>query len=50
MTNHTKRPGMGLYFAAILLLLGAYYFFYGSMGIPAVTFAQVETQIGRAHV
>ena len=43
MTNHTKRPGMGLYFAAILLLLGAYYFFYGSMGIPAVTFAQVET-------
>ena len=34
---------MGLYFAAILLLLGAYYFFYGSMGIPAVTFAQVET-------
>jgi cell division protease FtsH len=43
LTNHTKRPGMGLYFAAILLLLGAYYFFYGSMGIPAVTFAQVET-------
>ncbi len=43
MTNHTKRPGMGLYFAAILLLLGAYYFFYGTMGIPAVTFAQVET-------
>ena len=43
MTNHTKRPGMGLYFAAILLLLGAYYVFYGSMGVPAVTFAQVET-------
>ena len=43
MTSHTKRPGMGLYFAAILLLLGAYYFFYGSMGVPAVTFAQVET-------
>jgi len=34
---------MGLYFAAILLLLGAYYVFYGSMGVPAVTFAQVET-------
>jgi len=42
LSNQNKRPGVGLYFAAILLLLAAYYLFYGIAKTPAVTYAQVK--------
>ena len=42
MSNQSKRPGIGLYFVAILLLLGAYYLFYGAVRTPSVTYAQVR--------
>ena len=41
MTKQGKRPGMGIYLAAMLLLLAAYYVFYGSIRTPGVTYAQV---------
>ena len=41
MTRHRKGPGLGLYFAAILLLLAAYYVFYGSVRPPTVSYSQV---------
>ena len=33
---------MGLYFAVILMLLCAYYFFFGSLRAPVISYAQVE--------
>ena len=37
-----KGPGLGLYFAAIILLLAAYFVFYGTARTPAVSYAKVE--------
>ena len=42
MTKQAKRPGMGFYLTAVILLLLAYYVFYGSAGHPSVTYAQVK--------
>ena len=42
MTKPKNRPGMGFYFAVVLLLLCAYYVFFGSLRTPAITYAQVE--------
>ena len=42
MTKQRKGPGLGLYFAAMLLLLAAYYVMFGSVGTPEASFAQVE--------
>ena len=42
MTKQRKGPGLGLYFAAMLLLLAAYYVMFGSAGTPEASFAQVE--------
>ena len=51
MTKKGRTPGFGLYFMAIILLLAAYYIFYGTMGTTSVTYAQVQElfrEIGRA--
>jgi len=42
LTKQRKGPGLGLYFAAMLLLLAAYYVMFGSVGTPEASFAQVE--------
>ncbi len=42
MTKKGRTPGFGLYFMAIILLLAAYYIFYGTMGTTSVTYAQVQ--------
>ncbi|MDE7242549.1 MAG: ATP-dependent zinc metalloprotease FtsH [Oscillospiraceae bacterium] len=41
---------MGLYFLAIILLLAAYYVFYGNLGTPTVTYARVEELFQREEV
>ena len=43
MTNKTRRPGIGIYFMVVILLLVAYYAFYGMEDASAVTYAQVKT-------
>ena len=42
MSKQGRGPGLGLYFAAIILLLVAYYVFYGSSRSPSVSYAKVE--------
>ena len=39
MTKQTKRPGMGLYFAAMMLMLLAFYAFSGSMNTTGITYS-----------
>ena len=48
--KQVRRPGMGIYFALIVLLLAAYYFLYGSTGASTVSFAQVETLFEKGKV
>ena len=43
MTNKTRRPSIGIYFMVVILLLVAYYAFYGMEDASAVTYAQVKT-------
>ena len=50
MTKQTKRPVMGLYIAAILLLLLAYYALNNSMGVASITYSQVEDLFQREQV
>ena len=50
MTKPKNRPGMGFYFAILLLLLGGYYIFFGSLRTPRVTYAQVEDFFRREQV
>ena len=42
MPKQRRGPGLGLYFAAIILLLAAYLVFYGSARTASVSYAQVE--------
>ena len=42
MTKQTKRPGMGLYLMAMIVLLMAFYIFSGSMNPPGITYSQVQ--------
>lgn len=50
MTKQTKRPNLGFYFLAIILLLLAYYALYGSMSGISVTYSQVEDLFQREQV
>ncbi len=50
MTKQTKRPGLGLYFMAIGLLLIAYYALAGLDGGVSVTYAQVEELFAQEQV
>ena len=43
MTKQTKRPGMGLYFLAVAMLLLAFYAFSGSMNTTGITYSQVQS-------
>ena len=42
MPKQRRGPGLGLFFAAIILLLAAYLVFYGSARTASVSYAQVE--------
>ena len=42
MTKQRNRPGVGVYFALILLLLCGYYLFFDITRVPGVSYAQVE--------
>ena len=42
MTKQTKRPGMGLYLMAMIVLLMAFYIFSGSMNTSGITYSQVQ--------
>ena len=42
MTKQTRRPGMGLYFMAAILLLLAFYAFSGTGAATTVTYSQVQ--------
>ena len=42
MTKQRNRPGAGVYFVLILLLLCGYYLFFYTMRVPAVSYAQAE--------
>ncbi len=42
MTKQRNRPGMGIYFIVLLLLLCAYYVFFGTTRSPEVSYAQVR--------
>ena len=50
MRREGRGPGIGLYFAVLLLLLGAYYVFFSSGRTAAVTYAQVEDLFRREQV
>ena len=50
MTKQTRRPGMGLYFMAAIVLLLAFYAFSGSMGSTGITYAQVQDLFQREQV
>ena len=42
MSKQRNHPGLGLYFAVILLLLCGYYLFFGALRTQSVSYAQVE--------
>lgn len=50
MTRQRNRPGMGLYLAVLVLLLCGYYFFFGTLRTPEVSYAQVEDLFRREQV
>ena len=50
MTKQRNRPGVGVYFALILLLLCGYYLFFDMMRVPGVSYAQVEDLFRREQV
>ena len=50
MTKQRNRPGIGLYFAILLVLLCAYYVFFGASRAPDVSFAQVRDLFQREQV
>ncbi len=50
MTKQKNRPGMGFYFAILMLLLCAYYLFFGMTRTPDVSYAQVRELFQREQV
>ncbi len=50
MTKQRNRPGVGVYFALILLLLCGYYLFFDTLRVPAVSYAQAEELFRREQV
>ena len=50
MTKQRNRPGVGVYFALILLLLCGYYLFFDTLRVPAVSYAQAEDLFRREQV
>jgi len=50
LTKQRNRPGVGVYFALILLLLCGYYLFFDMMRVPGVSYAQVEDLFRREQV
>ena len=50
MTRQKNRPGMGLYFAVLLILLCAYYVFFGATRSPDVSYATVRDLFHREQV
>ena len=50
MTKQRNRPGMGLYFVFLLILLCAYYFFYGTNRTPSVSYATARELFIREQV
>ena len=50
MTKKGRYPGFGLYFMAIILLLAAYYMFYGPMGTSSITYSQVQNLFQQEQV
>ncbi len=50
MTSRKNRPGMGLYFAVLLILLCAYYIFFGATQTPDVSYAAVRDLFRREQV
>ena len=50
MTKQRNRPGVGVYFALILLLLCGYYLFFDMTRVPGVSYAQVEDLFRREQV
>ena len=50
MTKQTKRPGMGLYLMAMIVLLMAFYIFSGSMNTPGITYSQVQDLFQKEQV
>ena len=50
MTKQRNRPGVGVYFALILLLLCGYYLFFDMTRVPGVSYAQVEDLFHREQV
>jgi len=50
LTKKGRYPGFGLYFMAIILLLAAYYMFYGPMGTSSITYSQVQNLFQQEQV
>jgi cell division protease FtsH len=50
LTKQRNRPGVGVYFALILLLLCGYYLFFDTLRVPAVSYAQAEELFRREQV
>ena len=50
MTKQTRRPGIGLYFLAAIMLMLAFYAFSGSSGGAAVTYSQVQDLFEKEQV
>jgi len=50
LTKQRNRPGVGVYFALILLLLCGYYLFFDTLRVPAVSYAQAEDLFRREQV
>jgi len=50
LTKQRNRPGVGVYFALILLLLCGYYLFFDMTRVPGVSYAQVEDLFRREQV
>ena len=50
MSKQRNRPSLGIYFALMIILLCAYYFFYGTSRTPEITYAQVRDLFLREQV
>ena len=50
MTKQRNRPGMGIYFIILLLLLCGYYVFFGTSRTPDISYAQVRELFLREQV
>ena len=50
MMRKGRSPGFGIYLMTIILLLAAYYVFYGAMGTPSVTYSTVQSLFEQERV